>query len=121
MVLVQRWVDDTLIAHENFIGLYETSSIKANVIVSTITDALIHINLTLSKVCGHCYNGTTNMSGTRNGVAKQIEDIQSKALYTHCYGHSLNLAASDTLQNCKVMKAIPETTYEITKFTKYSP
>ena len=44
-----------------------------------------------------------------------------KALYTHCYSHSLNLAASDTLQNCKVMKTALETTHEITKLIKYSP
>jgi len=47
--------------------------------------------------------------------------MERKALYTHCYGHSLNLTASDTLQNCKVMKAALETTHEITKVIKYSP
>lgn len=81
MKLVLRWVDDNLIAHEDFIGLYETPSVKANVIVSTITDTLIHMNLTLSKVRGQCCDGASNMSNSRNGVAKQIEDMQRKALY----------------------------------------
>ena len=121
MVLVLRWVDDNLNPHEDFIGLYEVPSIEANVIVSTISDALIRMNLTLSKVRGQCYDGASNMSGLRNGVARQIKDMEKKALYTHCYGHSLNLAASDTLQNCKVMKAALETTHEITKLIKYSP
>ena len=121
MVLVLRWVDDNLNPHEDFIGLYEVPSIEANVIVSTISDALIRMNLTLSKVRGQCYDGASNMSGLRNGVARQINDMEKKALYTHCYGHSLNLAASDTLQNCKVMKAALETTHEITKLIKYSP
>ena len=116
-----RWVDDNLNPHEDFIGLYEVPSIEANVIVSTISDALIRMNLTLSKVRGQCYDGASNMSGLRNGVARQINDMEKKALYTHCYGHSLNLAASDTLQNCKVMKAALETTHEITKLIKYSP
>jgi len=58
------------------------------------------MNLTVSKVRGKCYDGASNMSGLRNSVAKQIKDLEKKALYTHCYGHSLNLAASDTLQNC---------------------
>ena len=88
MVLVLRWVDDDPNAHENFIGLYEVPSIEANVTVSTEADALICINLTLSKVRGQCYDGVSNM---RNGVAKQIKDLEKKALYTHCYGHSLNL------------------------------
>ena len=60
MKLVLRWVDDNLIAHEDFIGLYEIS-IEANVIVYTITDALIYMNLTLSKVRGQCYDGASNV------------------------------------------------------------
>ena len=39
----------------------------------------------------------------------------------HCYGHSLDLAASDTMQKCKVMNSALETTFEITKLVKYSP
>ena len=61
------------------------------------------------------------MSGIRTGVAKQILDVEPCALYTHCYGHSLNLAASDTLQKCKLMKCALEATHEITKLVKYSP
>lgn len=72
MVLVLRWVDDNLNPHEDFIGLYEVPSIEANVIVSTISDALIRMNLTLSKVRGQCYDGA------RNGVARQINDMEKK-------------------------------------------
>ena len=64
------------------IGLYEVPSIEANVIVSTISDALIRMNLTLSKVRGQCYDGASNMSGLRNGVARQIKDMEKKD-YTH--------------------------------------
>ena len=96
MMLVLRWIDDNLNAPEDFIGLYKIPSIEANVIVSTIQDALICMNLTLSKVHGQCYDGASNMKGLRNGVAKQIEEMERKAIYTHCYGHSINLAASDT-------------------------
>ena len=79
------------------------------------------MNLTLSKVRGQCYDGASNMKGLRNGVAKRIEEMERKAIYTHFYGHSINLAASDTLQGCKVMKTALETTHEITKLVKYSP
>ena len=43
-----------------------------------------------------------------NGVAKQIQDAEPRAIYMHCYGHSLNLAANDTVQHCKVMKVALE-------------
>ena len=32
------------------------------------------------------------MSRIRNGVAKHISDIEPRAIFTHCYGHALNLA-----------------------------
>lgn len=50
------------------------------------------------------------MSGSKTGVAKQIRDLEPRALFTHCYGHVLNLAASDTIKKSKVMKDALETT-----------
>ena len=38
------------------------------------------------------------MKGPRSGVAKQLLDEEPRAIYTHCYGHSLNLAISGILQ-----------------------
>ena len=29
-------------------------------------------------------------------------DLEPRAVYTYCYGHALNLAAGDTLKQCKV-------------------
>ena len=116
-----RWVDDALSVHEDFIGLYSVPTIQASSIISAIQDILTRLNLPNAKVRGQCYDGASNMSGLRKGVAKQIQEDEPRAIYTHCYGHSLNLAASDTMQKCKVMKAALETTFEITKLVKYSP
>ena len=121
MVVAFRWVDDALNVHEDFIGLYALPDITASTIVSAIQDTLVRLNLTLKKARGQCYDGASTMRGLRNGVAKQIQDLEPRAIYTHCYGHSLNLAASDTVQKCKTVKAALETTHEITKLIKYSP
>ena len=61
------------------------------------------------------------MRGTKSGVAKRISDIEPRALYTHCYGHSLNLAASDVMRNIKIMRDALDTTHEIIKLIKNSP
>jgi len=61
------------------------------------------------------------MSSTKSGVAKQICDIEPRALFTHCYGHALNLAASDVLKQSKLTKDALDITYEITKLIKFSP
>ena len=40
------------------------------------------------------------MSGKTNSAV----DKQPRALFTHCYKHSLNFAVGDTVKNCKTMK-----------------
>ena len=61
------------------------------------------------------------MSGIKSGVAKQICDIEPRALFTHCYSHALNLAASDVLKQSKLMSDALDLTHEITKLIKCSP
>ena len=61
------------------------------------------------------------MTGRRNGIVTQIQDEEPHALFTHCYGHSLNLAALDMIMGCKLLKAVLETTHELVKLIKYSP
>ena len=61
------------------------------------------------------------MSGHRNGVAKSISDEQPKAIFTHCYGHVLNLSAGDTIKRCKIMKDALDIVFEVSKLIKYSP
>ena len=86
-----------------------------------IKDCLQRLNLSISKARGQCYDGASAMSGARSGVAKRITDLEKRAIYLHCYGHSLNLACVDTMKNSKLLKDSLEVTYEITKLIKYSP
>ena len=86
-----------------------------------IKDVLIRMNLNISKLRGQCYDGASTMKGHKSGVSTQISRIEPRAVYTHCYGHSLNLAVSDALKGSKVMKDALETVHEITKLIKYSP
>ena len=101
--------------HEDLIGLYKVDSISADNLVILIKDALLRMNLSLNKARGQCYGGAANMSGAKSGVAKQLTDEEPRALYTHCYGHALNLACGDTIKWCKLFQDTLDTTYEITK------
>lgn len=87
-------------------------------LVSIIKNTLLRFNLPLSKARGHCYDGASNMSGIRNGVATQLCKEEPRAVYS--YGHSLNLAAADAIKNSKLMKSALDTTHEIAKLIKYS-
>lgn len=102
VVLCCRWVDGNLEAHEDFIGMYITGSTEASALVRIIYDVLIRLNLSINKLRGQYYNGASSMSGHKSGVASQILKDEPKALYTHCYGHSLNLACSGTVKQCKL-------------------
>ena len=52
LVICIRWVDSNLEAHEEFIGLYKIDNIQADTIFAAIRDALIRLNLALSKCRG---------------------------------------------------------------------
>ena len=61
------------------------------------------------------------MTGVRNGVARQLTDEEPRAIFTHCYGHALNLAVGDTIKLCKLMRSCLNVVFEITKVIKKSP
>ena len=121
VVVCLRWVSKTFEVQEEFVGLYEVASTAAEVIYSTITDVLLRLNLSVSKVRGQCYDGAATMSGAKSGVAMRLCTVEPRAVFTHCYGHSLNLACGDTIKQCKLMQDALDTTHEITKLIKKSP
>ena len=111
-------VDNDLSVKEEFIELYRVDSITSVTLTEVIKGVILRLNLSMCKLCGQCYDGCSAMSGTRS---ERIMDEEPTAVYTHCYGHSLNLAASDAIKNSKLMKDALDTTHEITKLIKFSP
>ena len=82
---------------------------------AVIHDVLQRLNISVSKLRGQCYNGASAMSGSKQGVATKL---QPRAVYTHCYGHALNLACGDTIKKSKIAL---DTVYEIVKLVIKSP
>lgn len=121
VVLVFRWVDNALVAHEEFVGLYLTDSITSEALVAVIKDTLLRMNLKIEHCRGQCYDGASSMSGAKKGVAKMLHDEEPRAIFTHCYGHALNLAVGDCVKQCKVMKTAFEVVAEVSKLIKKSP
>ena len=121
MVLCFRWVDESLEPHESFVGLYEIESTEASTILAAIHDVMLRLDLSVNKLRGQCYDGAASMAGKCKGVAKRILEEEPTALYTHCYGHSLNLACSDAIKGCTVVQNALEVCYEIIQLVKKSP
>ena len=70
---------------------------------------------------GQCYDGASVMSGTKSGVAATISSEEPRAVFTHCYRHSLNFTVGDTVRQRRLMKSALETVSEISKLIKKSP
>ena len=61
------------------------------------------------------------MSGSKSGVATALLLKEPRALYTHCYGHALNLAVQDMVKANKVLRDTLDIVEEMTKLIKKSP
>ena len=112
-----RWVDSQLEPHEEFIGFYYVDDITTATIVHVLKDTILHLNLSMSMCRAQCYDGASNMKK----AAKEIKVLEPCALYLHCFGHSLNLAVSNTLKEVKVMQNSLDIALEICKLLKFSP
>ena len=59
--------------------------------------------------------------GSKSGVATQIQKKEPRAILTHRYGHSLQLAVGDMVREVRNLRDTLDTTSEISKLLKYSP
>ena len=116
-----RWVDDELTPHEDFLGLYQVDTITSETLFNALMDVIQRLNLDIKKCRGQCFDGASNMAGSKSGVAKRIKDVEPRAIFSHCYGHSLNLAVSDVFKDIPLFRDTLDTSMEITKLIKFSP
>ena len=119
VVICLRWVDENFEAQEEFV-FFEVASTGAEIIYAAITDVFLRLNIAISKVCGQCYDGAATMSGSKSGVVTRMCAAEPCAVFTHCYGHFVNLACGDAIKHCKLMRDALDTSYEIIKLIKKS-
>ena len=97
-------MDEELNSHEEFIGLHSLETTTSQNLVKTIDDILLRLSLQIHNCRGQCYDGASSMAGCRTGVATTLRAREKRALYTHCYGHSLNLAIQDVVKQNIVLR-----------------
>ena len=121
LTLVVRWISEDLVVSGEFLGLYYLSMIDAQSIVDVMKDVFVRLEILTAKIQGQCYDGCSTMAGAKTGVAVQISELEPRAVFTHCYGHALNLAVSDTIKQSTLMRDCLDTCYEVVKLIKFSP
>lgn len=90
---------------EEFVGFIKLERVRAVDIANAIVATVENLGLSLNGLRGQGYDGASTMSGAKGGVQARIRELQPKALYTHCAGHSLNLAIQNScsipcIRNC---------------------
>ena len=118
LVVCIRWVNENFAVHEDFIALYPLERTTADHIVAVLKNCQISMHLHIENVRGHCYDCASTMAGEKTGVAIQIKALNSKCLYTHCFGRALNLAVADAIKSVKCISDSLETVREIAKLVK---
>ena len=121
LVFCIRYVDSQLSSNEEFIGLHSLESTTAQCITKTIKDVLLRLSLQLENCRGQCYDSASAMAGCKTGVATTVLKKEPRALYTHCYGHVLNLAVQDSVKANHILQDTLDTVEEMTKLIKKSP
>ena len=92
-------------------------SISAESIIRTIEDILLRLSLSLKNCRGQW---ASSMAGCKTGVSTTILRKEHRALYTHCYGHVLNLAVQDAVKANVILRDTLDTIEEKTKLIKQS-
>ena len=103
--LCLRFVDQQCDIREEFVSFVKLQRVRANDVSGAIVSSLEELGLSLNELRGQGYDGAPSMSGEKSGVQRLIRNKQPKAVYTHCAGHSFNLAiirscSVPTISNC---------------------
>ena len=80
-------------------------------LLRSVRDVMTRLNISMTKLRGQCFDDASAMCETRRGLATQILKEEPRAIYVHCYSHSLNLACSDSVKQCKLMRNALDTVH----------
>ena len=90
--LVIRYVDIDCVIRKEFLGfLHYYLGFSGKALAETILVGLINFELEIRNCRGQGYSGSAAVSEHINGLSAHICKINSKAIYTHCHSHRLDL------------------------------
>ena len=61
------------------------------------------------------------MSGVRNGVQAQVKREADRALYVHCFAHSLNLCVQEVSKGIELIRNVMDFIYQLVQLITFSP
>ena len=121
MCISIRWVNDRYEISEDPLGLVQLPETKAVTLFSVVKDVLTRCSLPIVLCRGQAYDGASNMSGARNGVQALVKHEADRALYVHCFAHSLNLCVQEVSKGIELIQNIMDFIHELVQLIKFSP
>jgi hypothetical protein len=106
---------------ETFLGFFSTISTEGEVLFELVKKVMTDHGLELGNIVGECFDGASNMSGVRKGVAARMKECSPRGVYVHCYAHILNLALQDTMSDMKPLRNALGTLQSLYNFLEGSP
>ncbi|KAL4104452.1 hypothetical protein QTP88_019753 [Uroleucon formosanum] len=96
-------------AHERFITFVDVSADRsADGLFKHVIDIVNRYELK-HKLVAQTYDGAAVMSGHVRGLQVKVKELYPKALFVHCFSHSLNLVLSQSASNIKDCKIFFQT------------
>ena len=86
-----RFVDKNNNIRREFLEFGRCEQLTGKVIATEIIRVLEKSNLDKKNFRGQGYDSASNMLSEEVGLQKQLKELCEKAVYTHCFGHNLNL------------------------------
>ncbi|XP_042753619.2 uncharacterized protein LOC111912529 [Lactuca sativa] len=108
MTIILRYVDvssNVVCIEESFLGFLDVNDTTGQGLFDVLQNELNLLDLDINNVRGQGYDNGSNMKGKHQGVQKKLLDINSRAFYTPCGCHSLNLTLCDMANTCGKAKS----------------
>ncbi|XP_033515332.1 uncharacterized protein [Nicotiana tomentosiformis] len=98
--IVLRYVNRCGSVVEHFIGIVHVRNTSALCLKEAIVDYLAQHSLSLSYVCGQCYDGARNMQGDLCGLKTLIQQESKSAYSIHYFAQQLQLTLVAVSKKC---------------------
>ena len=93
VAVIVRYADDFLKIKERFVGFVKTGSTTGKDLEEIFHSSIKDLGLSSKDyLVAQGYDGGSNMSGCKKGVAARVRNLIPRAYYIHCLCHRLTLS-----------------------------
>ncbi|XP_049374828.1 uncharacterized protein LOC125839897 [Solanum verrucosum] len=100
MTVILRYVDRRRFVMERLLDIVHVKNTSALFLKEAIVNLLSQHSLSLSYVCGQCFDRANNMQGDINGLKMLIKKESTSAYSRHCFAHQLQLTLAGVSKRC---------------------